>query len=115
MKKYIVKSRIVPIMVSLILIIIAATAAIAALGAAMFLVVFRTLRALERLAHTLNDIANGKGDLTARLSESGTKEIADVSRYFNQTIGKINDLVIMIKEQAVTLSGIGGNLGSKRN
>jgi len=86
-----------------------------ALGILMFLVVYRTLTALERLANTLNNIANGEGDLTAKLSEKGTKEIANVSKYFNQTIGKIRELVIMIKEQTGTLSGIGDDLGSNMN
>jgi methyl-accepting chemotaxis protein len=86
-----------------------------AVGVVMFLFIFGTLKALERLAITLNNIANGEGDLTAKLPETGVREIADVSRYFNQTIGKIRDMVIIIKKQAGTLSEIGGELANNMN
>ena len=106
------RASVVPALSEIIMSVLPFVLGLLALGIVMFLVVFRTLTALERLAHTLNDIANGEGDLTAKLSESGTKEIANVSKYFNQTIGKIRDLVILIKKQSETLHGIGDNLGS---
>ena len=109
------RKTVIPSMKDIILSVLPFVLGLFALGAVMFLVVYKTLTALERLAHTLNDIANGDGDLTAKLSETGTKEIANVSKYFNQTIGKIRELVIMIKEQTGTLSGIGDDLGSNMN
>ena len=81
-------------------------------GLAMFFFVVLTLKPLGLLARTLNDIANGEGDLTARLQETGAKEIADVSRYFNQTLEKIRNLVQSIKTSAKTLSEIGSDLAS---
>ncbi|MCL2192365.1 MAG: methyl-accepting chemotaxis protein, partial [Treponema sp.] len=77
-----------------------------------FLYVLRILKPIDVLAQTLNDIANGEGDLTARLSETGAKEIADTSRYFNQTMEKIRGLIVIIKKQAGTLSDIGNDLSS---
>ena len=74
--------------------------------------VLRALKPLALLTRTLNDIANGEGDLTARLPETGAKEIADASRFFNQTMSKIRDLIVSIKKQAGALSDIGNDLAS---
>jgi len=65
---------------------------------------------LKGITHALNDIANGEGDLTVHLPETGAREIADISTYFNQTIGKIRDLISEVKKRGETLSGIGGEL-----
>jgi len=67
---------------------------------------------IVNMANTLNDIANGEGDLTVRLPETGSGEIAEASRYFNQTIEKIRGLVVSIKGQAEDLSDIGNDLAS---
>ena len=64
------------------------------------------------MAHVLKDIAQGDGDLTVRLPEVGKDEIAEASRYFNLTIGKIKDLIVTIKYQAGALSDIGNDLAS---
>ena len=67
---------------------------------------------IVNLAKTLNDIANGDGDLTVRLPEAGSGETLDASRYFNQTIGKIRDLIVSIKGQTTALSDISNDLAS---
>jgi len=67
---------------------------------------------IVNMAHILNDIASGKGDLTVRLPETGSGETADASRYFNQTIDKIKELIVAIKRQAGELSNIGNDLAS---
>ena len=84
-------------------------------GLAMFIFVVRTLKPLGLLARALNDIANGEGDLTARLQETGAKEIADVSRFFNQTLEKIRNLVQNIKIGTKTISEIDTDLASSMN
>jgi len=67
---------------------------------------------IVNMAHTLNDIANGEGDLTVSLPETGGGETLEVSRYFNQTIGKIRDLIVSIKAKAGVLSEIGNDLAT---
>jgi len=69
-------------------------------------------RPIVNMALVLKDIAQGDGDLTVRLPEAGKDEIADASRYFNLTIEKIRELIVAIKKQAETLSGIGNDLSS---
>jgi len=79
---------------------------------ALLLYVLRALKPLQLLASTLNNIANGEGDLTVRLPETGAREIADASKYFNQTMEKIRGLIIAIKKQAGSLADIGNDLAS---
>ena len=67
-------------------------------------------RPMRNMAETLKNIATGDGDLTARLPDGGNDEIGDASRFFNQTIGKIRELILTIKGQAGALSGIGDDL-----
>jgi methyl-accepting chemotaxis protein len=47
---------------------------------------------------TMKDIAEGEGDLTARLDASGRDEIGQLASAFNQFVGKIQDVI----RQAVT-------------
>ena len=69
-------------------------------------------RPIVNMAGVLKDIASGEGDLTVSLPHSGKDETAEASHYFNQTIGKIRDLIIAIKNQAAILSDIGNDLAS---
>ncbi|MDR0321240.1 MAG: methyl-accepting chemotaxis protein [Treponema sp.] len=61
---------------------------------------------------TLKDIAQGEGDLTRVIPEHGKNEITDLSHYFNQTLGKIKNSIIAIKEQTSILSDTGNELSS---
>jgi len=78
----------------------------------IFAYVLHMLKPLNLLTRALNDIANGEGDLTVKLPETGAKDLADVSKYFNQTMEKIRGLIVVIKKQSVTLSDIGNDLSS---
>jgi methyl-accepting chemotaxis protein len=97
-------------MIRLAIILCLSMLAIMVLGA---LLVSRSVaKPIVNMTHALHDIAHGSGDLTARLHDEGTSEIAEASRYFNQTIEKIRGLVATIKTQSVTLADIGGDLAS---
>jgi len=67
---------------------------------------------IVNMAHVLRDISHGDGDLTVRLPEAGKDEIAEASRCFNLTIEKIRGLILAIKNQAGSLSELGGDLAS---
>ena len=67
---------------------------------------------IVKVADTLKDISEGEGDLTRLIQEKGRDEITDLAHYFNLTIKKIKNLIINIKQQAVSLSDIGSNLSS---
>jgi methyl-accepting chemotaxis protein len=56
--------------------------------------------ALNQALVALEDIAEGEGDLTRRLDSSGRDEIAKLTGAFNKFVGKIEDMVVQIKETA---------------
>ncbi|MCL2127279.1 MAG: methyl-accepting chemotaxis protein [Treponema sp.] len=68
------------------------------------------LKPLRSAIKMLREISEGEGDLTRKLTVSSRDEIADLARYFNQTLDKIKNLVIIIKKETAVLSEIGGKL-----
>ena len=70
------------------------------------------VRPIRNVTFTLKDISEGEGDLTKRIKNSSKDEIGDLSKYFNLTLEKIKNLVVVIKKQATTLSDIGNDLAS---
>ncbi|MCL2761597.1 MAG: methyl-accepting chemotaxis protein [Treponema sp.] len=59
---------------------------------------------------TLKDISEGEGDLTRSIIVNSNDEIGSLAHYFNLTLEKIKNLIIVIKKQTVTLHGIGDEL-----
>lgn len=74
--------------------------AIAGLGFALWLWVLVPIHALRR---RLQDIAQGDGDLTARVDESRRDEIGDLGRAFNQFISRIQDLMVAFSQSVVSM------------
>ena len=67
---------------------------------------------IQTATETLKDIANGDGDLTARLAVQGNDEMTDLAIYFNQTIEKIRHSVATVADNAITMTNIGNNLAN---
>jgi methyl-accepting chemotaxis protein len=61
---------------------------------------------------TLKDISEGEGDLTHVITVSSKDEVGRLAMYFNKTLEKIKNLVLLIKKQAGLLSDIGNDLSS---
>lgn len=59
---------------------------------------------LNQTVSALKDIAEGEGDLTRRLNESGRDEIAQVAIAFNKFSGKIENMVADIKSSANSIN-----------
>ncbi|WP_461256521.1 methyl-accepting chemotaxis protein [Treponema sp. R80B11-R83G3] len=92
-------------------IIIAAIAIVIAVVIVYF-VLNSTTAPIVMVANTLKDISEGEGDLTKSIAVSSKDEVGDLALYFNKTIGKIKDLVLLIKKQAGVLKDIGNDLAS---
>jgi len=67
------------------------------------------------VADMLKDIAEGEGDLTASIAINSNDEIGSLALYFNKTLEKIKNLVVNVKKEATSLSGIGTDLASNMN
>ena len=71
----------------------------AAAAAAMLLPLFisRMLRRLQQVRDALERIADGDGDMTHRLDETGRDELAAIARAFNRFAGKISAVLHQIR------------------
>jgi methyl-accepting chemotaxis protein len=78
----------------------------------IFFVAGRIAKPIVNVALTLKDISEGEGDLTKMVVIKSKDEIGDMARYFNATLEKIRNLVVIIKNQSVALFDIGNELAS---
>ena len=92
--------------------IIIAVIAVIVAGVIVFLIASSVAKPIVHVSLTLKDISEGEGDLTKSIDIHSKDEIGDLARYFNQTLEKIKNLVITIKQQAVNLFDIGNELAS---
>ncbi|MDR2923860.1 MAG: methyl-accepting chemotaxis protein [Treponema sp.] len=71
-----------------------------------------TTNPIVKVANTLKDISEGEGDLTRNIAVTSKDEVGDLALYFNKTLEKIKNLIIVIKREAASLNGIGNDLAS---
>ncbi len=70
------------------------------------------VRPLHHVVKALQNIAQGEGDLTVRLPQSGNDEVSELSAYFNQTIEKIGASVKAISDTSGAMESLGDELAS---
>ena len=75
---------------------------------AVFCIARSISRPLARMAASFNEL--GEGNLTQKIAIRGKDEIADISGSFNQTLDKMQRLIITIKQQTVCLFDVGGRM-----
>jgi methyl-accepting chemotaxis protein len=80
-----------------------------------FLVAGTIVNPIIAVGSMLKDISEGEGDLTKRITIHSKDEIGDMAHYFNLTIDKIKALIVIIKEQSVSLLNIGTELSTNMN
>jgi len=85
---------------------------LAAVSVITFFIAQGIVKPINNVTLTLKDISEGEGDLTRRIKTTSKDEVGDLSRYFNETLEKIRNLVVNIKKESVTLYDIGNNLAS---
>jgi len=78
----------------------------------IYLVLDNTTAPIVKVSNTLKDISEGEGDLTQSIPVHSNDEVGDLALYFNKTLSKIKDLVLLIKNQAAVLKEIGETLAS---
>jgi len=60
----------------------------------------------------LKEISLGEGDLTKRINIRRNDEIQELATYFNMTLDKIRNLIVVIKGETANLRSVGGSLAS---
>jgi methyl-accepting chemotaxis protein len=81
-------------------------------GIITFIVSRGIVKPIIGVTNTLKDISEGEGDLTRIIKINSKDEVGHLALYFNRTLEKIRNLVVSIKNESTTLSGIGGDLAS---
>jgi methyl-accepting chemotaxis protein len=90
--------------------IIIAVIAVVLTAVIIFFVAGSITKPIVNVALTLKDISEGEGDLTRTVTIHSKDEIGDLARYFNATLEKIKNLVLIIKKQSAALFDIGNEL-----
>lgn len=78
----------------------------------LYLILNFITRPLKQAVYMLKDISQGEGDLTHKLVVHSKDEIGEMANYFNLTIEKIRNLVLVVKRQIERLQNIGSELSS---
>ena len=86
-------------------VIVAVLVAVAALGSIGGFLVRGIRRALAQLRDRMTDIADGDGDLTARLSEAAVDETGEVAAAVNRFIARVHEVIRQMADAAGTLGG----------
>src|SRR5581483_6913944 len=97
-----------------LLVILCVIGLLVTIGATL-LITRSIVRPLRRLDETLTDIADGDGDLTARLDASSNDELGAVARSFNRFVEKIQAAMAKIASTASTLAGSSEELSAVSN
>ena len=77
-----------------------------------FFVASAMIKPINVVVGALKNIAQGEGDLTARLPLVGNDEITDLSKYFNRTIEKIGSSIKIVGKNTIDMTNIGNELAS---
>jgi methyl-accepting chemotaxis protein len=94
------------------LILIIAIVSIIITAIIIYFVLNSVTKPIVNVAENLKDIAEGEGDLTRHIDINSKDEVGDLAHYFNQTLGKIKNLVVTIKNEALHLFEIGNELAA---
>jgi len=92
--------------------IIMAIISIVIAAAIVYFTLSRTVQPIVNVADTLKDISEGEGDLTRSIAVTSKDEVGELALYFNKTLEKIKNLVLIIKNEAIGLQEIGTGLSS---
>jgi methyl-accepting chemotaxis protein len=81
------------------------------LGMALALFFMRMIFSpLDKINGILKEISMGEGDLTKRINIKKKNEIGELADYFNLTLDKIKNLIVIIKKEAANLHNVGNDL-----
>ncbi len=76
----------------------------------VFFVASGIVKPINATVAALRNIAQGEGDLTARLPLGGNDEVSDLAQYFNQTIMKLAASIRSVGDGSQTMETIGADL-----
>ncbi|KJG18987.1 chemotaxis protein [Photobacterium angustum] len=81
----------------------------------ILLITSRIIKPVERMVKTLNDIADGEGDLTKRLVVEGNDEIAQLGKAFNRFANKLQSIISQVSATTDSLTTTAHNVHNQTN
>lgn len=90
--------------------VVACLVAIAIAVACLVLVTLGITRPIRRMRNTLQDMAQGEGDLTRRLDETSHDELGEACRMFNIFLGRLQGILFQLNESARHFTAESGQL-----
>lgn len=72
----------------------------------------RISKNIRNVSSSLNELADGEGDLTKRLDAHNRDEIGDLCTYFNAFMSKMNDIIATVKESSVNVASNSAELAA---
>jgi methyl-accepting chemotaxis protein len=106
------KTIMAPVMALMAVTIIVGMAVILAICLGAFFMSRTISKPIVYTMNMLRDISEGEGDLTQSLTVNTKDEMGELAHYFNLTLEKIRNLVVVIKQKAASLFDIGNELAS---
>jgi len=89
--------------------------AIVVIAAALILslaIRYSIVKPIVRVANTLKDISEAEGDLTRTIAINSKDEVGLLAMYFNKTLEKIKNLIVVVKNQTESLASVSEELSS---
>ncbi len=68
------------------------------------------MQSLTAMHDTMQEIAEGDGDLTAHLDVKGNDEIAEISMSFNKFVGELHNMIANVSDSSIALESVGETL-----
>lgn len=85
------------------------------LGIIMLILIFGITRPIGKVSAMLKDVAEGKGDLTRRITVTSNDEVGLLSRWFNEFMVGMQNLVRNVASTAEKISSISDEVGRASN
>ncbi|MBC9071303.1 methyl-accepting chemotaxis protein [Thauera sp. CAU 1555] len=102
MKREVVLAPLDTLLLGIVAVLALATAAAAGIAS---MVLSRLLSGLRRIRNALAEIAQGEGDLTARLDIRSEDEIGKVAQAFNTFLGRLHEMFRSLNDETARLTG----------
>jgi len=80
---------------------------------AILYIVNRMTSTVQNMVDTLNDIADGEGDLTRRLDVQGNDEIAQLGHAFNRFAAKLQNIIRQVSEVTGQVTHVANNINEQ--
>jgi methyl-accepting chemotaxis protein len=77
---------------------------------AEFVVVRQVLQPIRLTVAGLQDLSQGNGDLTKRLTQRSSDEVGELACFFNLFVEKLHDVIVKVMESTLQVTNASQNL-----